>query len=150
MEAAADQLADSSSLGRRKRYGRSRVGGNRSKLLPTTDGRSVWARIARDCYSALVNVHLAGEASETQQLVARRISTLEAELIFMEDKFAAIRAEGGDPDAMMLDLYGRLADRQRRLSDPLGWQRTPRDLTPSLSDLLREDHPARHEVDHGG
>ena len=62
-----------------------------------------------------------------------------------------IRAAGGEPDPATVDLYGRLADRQRRLADPLGWQRTPRDVTPSLSDLLREDHARHmHEVDHDG
>jgi hypothetical protein len=104
----------------------------------------------RDTYAGLL-VHCGGAdvVSETQRLIARRISTLEAELVFLEDKFAAIRAAGGEPDMAQLDLYGRLADRQRRLADPLGWSRTPHDVTPTLNDLLREDH-ARHEVDHGG
>jgi hypothetical protein len=36
-------------------------------------------------------------------------------------------------------------------ADPLGWQRTPRDVTPTLSELLREDHALHmHKVDHGG
>jgi hypothetical protein len=136
--------ADRAQSDRAKSRSRSRVGGNRSTLLPTTDGRSLWARIMRDTYSALINVHLADMASETQRLVARRISTLEAELIFLEDRFAAIRAAGGEPDAATLDLYGRLADRQRRLADPLGWSRTPR-VTPSLSDLILADHRAQQE-----
>jgi hypothetical protein len=68
--------------------------------------------------------------------MARRISTLEAELVFLEDKFAAIRAAEGEPDASTLDLYGRLADRQRRLADPLGWHRTARPIGPSLSTII--------------
>jgi hypothetical protein len=40
-----------------------------------------------------LQVHCGGELSETQRLVARRVSTLEAELIYLEDKFAQARAE---------------------------------------------------------
>jgi hypothetical protein len=124
----------------RRKSGRSRIANGSGNLLPTTDGRSLWARIMRDTYSALINVHLGGAdmASETQRLIARRIATLEAELIFLEDKFAAVRAAGGEPDMMRLDLYGRLADRQRRLADPLGWQRTAREVVPTLDQYLRQ------------
>jgi hypothetical protein len=70
-----------------------------------------------------------GEVSETRRLAARRVSVLESELVFLENKFAQLRAAGGEPDMQELDLYGRLADRQRRLSEPLGWNRTARDIT---------------------
>ena len=124
----------------RRKSGRSRIANGGGSMLPTTDGRSLWARIRRDTYRAIVNVHCGGEdvVSETQRLMARRISTLEAELIFVEDKFAATRAAGGEPDMAQLDLYGRLADRQRRIADPLGWSRTPRDVTPTLDQYLRQ------------
>jgi hypothetical protein len=149
MEVATDTFPDRARSARGKSTQKSKVG-NATTLLPTTDGRSVWARIMRETYSALINVYLGGAESETQRLIARRISTLEAELVFLEDQFAAIRAKGGEPDMMRLDLYGRLADRQRRLANPLGWQRTPREVTPTLSDLLREDQSRHmHEVDHG-
>jgi hypothetical protein len=134
---------------RRKKHGRTRIT-NGNQLLPSVSGASLWARLMRDTYLALIDQHLSGMASETQQLICRRIAVLEAELIHLEDRFAVIRAEGGEPDMAHLDLYGRLADRQRRLADPLGWSRTPHDVTPSLSDLLREEHSARQEVDHGG
>jgi hypothetical protein len=94
----------------------------------------------RDTLESL-QVHCNGRLSETQRLIARRVSTLEAELVFLEDKFAQARAEGGEPSNIDLDLYGRLADRQRRLAEPLGWERQPKDVSPRLSDLLRE-----HEV----
>jgi hypothetical protein len=63
---------------------------------------------------------------------------LEAELVYLEDKFAQVRADGGEPAAAELDLYGRLADRQRRLADPLGWQRTARDVTPTLAQYIAQ------------
>jgi hypothetical protein len=91
----------------------------------------------RETFECLL-IHCGGEGvvSETQRLVARRIGTLEAELVFIEDKLASIRAVGGEPEERLIDLYGRLADRQRRLADPLGWHRTPRNVTPSLRDQL--------------
>jgi hypothetical protein len=91
----------------------------------------------RDTLRSL-EVHCGGELSETQRLAARRVSTLEAELVYLEDKFAQARAAGREPDIAELDLYGRLADRQRRLTDPLGWQRTPRDVTPDPLEYARQ------------
>jgi hypothetical protein len=131
-------LPDRSQSARQKSTQKSKVG-NATTLLPTTDGRSIWARLMRETFKGLL-VHCGGAdvVSETQRLVARRISTLEAELVFMEDRFAATRAAGGEPDMAKLDLYGRLADRQRRLADPLGWQRMPRDVTPTLDQYLRQ------------
>jgi hypothetical protein len=123
----------------RRKSGRSRIANGGGSMLPTTDGRSLWARIRRDTYRAVVAM-CGGESmvSETQSLMARRVGTLEAELVFIEDKFAAIRAIGGEPDVATLDLYGRLADRQRRLADPLGWQRIQREIGPTLSEIARE------------
>ena len=123
----------------RRKSGRSRIVNGGGSMLPTTDGRSLWARIRRDTYRAIVGMCGGVDmVSETQSLMARRVGTLEAELGFIEDKFAAIRAAGGEPDASTLDLYGRLADRQRRLADPLGWSRMPRDVTPTLDQYLRQ------------
>ena len=61
--------------------------------------------------------------------MARRLGTLEAELVFMEDRLAAIRAAGDEPDPTLIDLYGRTADRQRRLAEPLGWHRAQREIS---------------------
>jgi hypothetical protein len=137
MEIAADTLPDRSRSARGKSTQKSKVG-NATTLLPMTDGRSIWARLMRETFKGLL-VHCGGAdvVSETQRIIARRVSTLEAELVFMEDGFAATRAAGGEPDPFMLDLYGRLADRQRRLADPLGWQRTPRNVT-TLAEYLTQ------------
>jgi hypothetical protein len=120
---------------RRKSPLRSRVVGNRSAFLPMSDGRTIWARVAKDTLQSL-EIHCGGELSETQRLAARRVSVLEAELIFLEDEFAQARADGNEPDLLKVELYGRLADRQRRLAEPLGWRRTPRDVTPTLNAYL--------------
>jgi hypothetical protein len=49
------------------------------------------------------------------------------------------RSEGREPDLFKVELYGRLSDRQRRLADPLGWQRPPpRDVTPTLAQIAEQ------------
>jgi septal ring factor EnvC (AmiA/AmiB activator) len=118
-----------------KPQGRSRLT-NGSRFLPTADGRGVWERLARDTLRSLTT-HCGGSEmlSETRRLAARRVSILEAELVHLEDGFAKIRAAGGEPDDSKLALYGQLADRQRRLSETLGWDRTMRDATPPTQTL---------------
>ena len=107
-------------------------------LLPTVDGRSVWARLMRDTLSAMLH-HLGGEdyASEPQRMLSRRVAALEAELIFLEDKFASTRLEGGEPDTEALDLYSRMASAQRRMLEAVGLKRVPRDVTPRPLDFAR-------------
>jgi hypothetical protein len=70
VEVDAEQVADKSSLADRKACGRRRLT-NGTSFLPTADGRSVWARIARDTYAALI-VHCGGNdlISEPQRLIA--------------------------------------------------------------------------------
>jgi hypothetical protein len=111
---------------------------NRNKLLPSISGTSVWARIVRDTMGAMVS-HLGGEdhVSETQRLACRRIAVLEVEMIYQEDKMGRVRAEGSEPTSEMLDLYARLGNAQRRFCEALGWQRVPKDVTPSLSSYLQ-------------
>jgi hypothetical protein len=135
---SAPENASGSTADRRLKSVRSAV--TNGKMVPGMDGRSAYARIMRDTYSALI-VHCGGPdmVSEPQRLMARRIAALEAELIERETAFVRIRAEGGQPEMWEVDLYGRLADRQRRLSDPLGWQRTPKPV-PTLDEYLRSLH----------
>jgi hypothetical protein len=91
----------------------------------------------RDAYHAVIQ-HCGGEdaISELERMTARRIGALEAELIYFEDKIAAIRAAGGEPDAGTLDLYSRVSNTHRRHCESIGWQRRPRDVTPSLGAYL--------------
>ena len=132
---------------REKSRKRSRIH-NGTQFLPTIDGRSIWARLMRETFECLL-IHCGGAdvVSETQRLIARRVGTLEAELVFIEDKLASIRAAGGEPDPATVDLYGRLADRQRRLADPLGWSRAQRDVSPSLADIALEIEAEKHSAE---
>ena len=62
-EVALDRAAGAHRMhtpeGRRK-SGRSRIANGGGSLLPTTDGRSLWARIRRDTYRDIV-VHCGGD-----------------------------------------------------------------------------------------
>jgi hypothetical protein len=100
-------------------------------LLPSIDGRSTWARIMRDTYSAMIS-HAGGAdyVPETKRLLARRIAAIESECVHLEDKFALAHARGGEPAVSDLELYGRLTGQQRRCLEALGWERTQRDITP--------------------
>jgi hypothetical protein len=46
-------------------------------------------------------------------------------------------AAAGEP--INLELYGRLTDRLGRALQRLGLERRPRDVTPTLADILAED-----------
>jgi hypothetical protein len=140
----ANSSTDNAVVAPLHRRNRSRViNGNRT--VPLSDGRGLWARLMRDTFRNL-EVHVGGEFTETQRLMARRISTLEAELCFYEDQFAQARIEGREPDPNKVELYGRLAERQRRLAEAaLGWLRSARDMTPSWSEIAAEVKAEKRE-----
>jgi hypothetical protein len=111
---------------------RSRITNGRD-LLPTVDGRCLWARRFRD----LLSLHLfdlggEGNCSEGEKALARRAACLIVELELLEDLFAA-----GDTTPKRLELYQRLTNTLRRLLESLGLKRRARDVTPSLGDYLR-------------
>jgi hypothetical protein len=57
MEIASGQRVGASRLHTpeaRRKAGRSRIANDGGAMLPTTDGRSLWARIRRDTYRAIV------------------------------------------------------------------------------------------------
>ena len=128
--------AGSSPIGSRKSCGRSRIG-NGTELLPFVDGRSTWARFMRDTFNAVVT-HCGGEdyTSELKRMQARRIACLEAELIYLESKVAQHRAAGEEPPISVLDAYTRIANGQRRHCEALGWEKTARIVSPSLSQII--------------
>ena len=127
----------SAAVERTKPQARSRLSNGR--LLANVDGRSTWARLMRDTLADLV-AHCGGAdvVSETRRLAARRVAVIEAELCFLEDKFAQVRAAGGEPDAAAIDLYARVANQQRRLSEALGWERHQRVVSSSLGVMLEQ------------
>lgn len=110
---------------------------NGSGLLPTVDQRSAWGRLFRDLVEGLAD-HVGGpdRMSEPERMTIRRCAALETELVHLESKFANLRAGGGEPSAADLDLYGRLANGQRRHLETLGITRRVRDVVPDLRDYV--------------
>lgn len=89
-------------------------------LLPTNDGRSVWARIMRDTMRSLI-AHCGDAITEPQRIACRRIAALEAELIAIEDRIAGIRRKRKEPAVSLLAIYSTLSAQQLRLSKQVGW-----------------------------
>jgi|GraSoiStandDraft_60_1057301.scaffolds.fasta_scaffold341732_2 hypothetical protein len=120
---------------RSKSRQRSRVT-NGTALLPGVDGRSAWMRRCKDIIAAHVS-DLGGEdnISAAERSIIRRASVMTVELERLEAKFAA----AGEASERDLDLYIRAAGNLRRLLETIGLKRRPRDVGPTLGDLLREE-----------
>lgn len=100
-----------------------------TRLLPTTDGRSVWARIVREMIERLV-AHCGGEdqISETMRLQARRCAIFEAELLYLEEQMAQARANDEAPQPHLIATYTTITNAQRRTCEALGYDRTQHDV----------------------
>jgi hypothetical protein len=115
---------------------RSRV--TNGRLLPG-DNRGRWVRRAKD----LIALHLSdlgGEdnTSSAERSIVRRVAVLTVELEALEREFAT----AGQATPEKLELYQRTANSLRRLLEAVGLQRRPRDVTPSLTDIMREEDAA--------
>ena len=116
---------------------RSRVT-NGSRLLPNTDGRSVWARRLRDLcemYTREMGGHEAVSLAES--LLIRRASTLVVELELLESRLS--QADGADERG--LDAYQRCTNTLRRTLEALspGLQRRQRSVNGDRLATLLED-----------
>ena len=107
---------------------RSKVSNGRKLWLPGVDGRSPIARRARDIHEALTT-DLGNDLTEAQKQLVRRSTLL------------AVRCEEMERDAMMgeridFELFGKAAERLRRLLTTLGLERRMRDITPTVDQYL--------------
>ena len=93
-------------------------------------------RRCKDIIAAHVS-DLGGEdnISAAERSIIRRASVMTVELERLEAKFAA----AGEASERDLDLYIRASGHLRRLLETIGLKRRPRDVGPTLGDLLRED-----------
>src|SRR6516162_1251115 len=110
---------------------------NGRRLFVDGDGNSAWSRRYRDLIVGHVS-DLGGRdmLSEAQLSLIKRASTLELELEQAEGRLS----KGEQID---LDCYGRAASHLRRILESLGLERKPRNIGPTLGDLLRADHERR-------
>jgi hypothetical protein len=132
MESAGIQLGVSAALDVRPRKGRSAVT-NAKRLHVAKIGDVKWARRFRDILSEILS-DMGGRdsgLSEAQRQLARRCTTIAIACEKMEGEAAA-------GNEINLEVYGTLTDRLGRCFQRLGLKRQAKDLTPTLSDLLRE------------
>ena len=125
--------ADRTKFGPAKDRQRSRIT-NGSALLPGIDGRSAWVRRAKDLLALHIS-DLGGEdnVSEAERALLRRAVTLIIELERREVLFA--QAGAADDDA--LAIYQTTVNTLRRTLEALGLQRRPRNVGPTLGEILR-------------
>jgi hypothetical protein len=111
---------------------RSRVTNGRTHFVEA-DGRGPWARRWSDVLAEIISDIGGHEGlSEGQRQLARRCATIAIACERMEGE----AAKGNEID---LDAYGTLTDRLGRAFGRLGLKRQARDVSPTLSDFLRED-----------
>ena len=117
---------------RAKRRPRSAVTSGR-RLLIGGNPNSAWARRYRDLVAGHAS-DLGGrsELSEAELSLIRRAAALECELEAMEARMSA-------GDQVNLELFGRLTDRLGRTLQRVGLKRVPRDIGPSLADIIAQD-----------
>jgi hypothetical protein len=106
-------------------------------LLIGGNPNSAWARRYRDLVAGHAS-DLGGrsELSEAELSLIRRAAALECELEAMEARMSA-------GDQVNLELFGRLTDRLGRTLQRVGLRRRPRDVTPTLADILAEEEAAQ-------
>jgi hypothetical protein len=135
-QSGAGQSPRARSKGKRPR---SAVTSGRKQFV-NGDPNSAWARRFHD----LVVGHIADAGgrdrlSEAQLALIKRAAGLECELEQMEGRMS----QGETVD---LDRYGRAASHLRRLLESLGLERKPKDIGPSLGDLLAQDLRQQREA----
>lgn len=87
----------------------------------------------------------AENCSEAEKSLVRRASMLTLQLELIEQNWAQ---NGGEASAKSLVLYQRVANSLRRILESIGLKRRSRDITPSLTDYLRqrqEEHGAEED-----
>jgi hypothetical protein len=87
--------------------------------------RAIVRSLARD---------LADDLSTAQRMMVMRVAMLEA--LCTNTEAAILLGQ-----EVSIDDYLQMANTQRRLLQTLGLRRVPKDVTPSLSDILREAQP---------
>jgi hypothetical protein len=143
VEVTSRSRLDRLKVGRQKDAQKSRIT-NGSALLPGIDGRSAWVRRAKDVIAAHLS-DMGGEdnTSAAERSIIRRASVLTVELERLEAKFAL----AGEANTADLDVYARMAGNLRRLLEAVGLQRRPREIGPTLGDLMREALDRREAAD---
>ncbi len=112
---------------------------NGSSLLHNVDGRSVWARRAKDLIQAhIADLGGAENISSAELSLVRRAATIATELERRESEFA----KAGEVRSEDLETFARVSSQPRRLLETLGLKRRAKDVTPDLHTYLRNRESA--------
>jgi hypothetical protein len=138
VEVSADRRPAEAEAAVQKRKGRSKVT-NHEDLLPGLDGRSSAARRFRDLVSRFV-VDMGGldQCSEIKLGLLRRLAATTVQCELLEAQMV-----NGEP-VNVFELC-TLASTTVRLSTRLGLERVPKDVGPTLGELLRAGLDAQRE-----
>jgi hypothetical protein len=121
------------------RYSRS-AATNHTDLLGNLDGRSAGARRFRDLVRAFI-ADLGG-ADNCSAVMIGLVRRLAAATVMAEA--LELKAVSGEP--VDIGEYCDLASTTVRISQRLGLKRTPKNITPSLSEYLRTHHTIEEDA----
>jgi hypothetical protein len=125
---------DRKPVGPRSANNRSRVSNGRD-VLPGIDGRSIIARRYRDIVSALAVDQGQGSTLQLSEARLQLIRRFAAAAVLAEQMESRL-ANGEQID---IAEHALLCSTLVRVGQRIGIDRIPRDISPSLTDLLRED-----------
>ena len=113
---------------------------NGARLFVEGSGTSAWSRRYADLIAGHVS-DLGGRdaLSEARFSLIRRASAIECELEVLEGRLSR-----GEP--VDLNFFGRGASHLHRILETLGLERVPKNIGPTLGDLLREDLRQQREA----
>jgi hypothetical protein len=134
------KAVESPTLTTRKPEARSRVSNHRD-VLPGVDGRNVIARRYYDISTAILADQggLDGCSESRLQLIRRF-----AAAAVLAEQMEARLANG---EAIDIAQHATLSSTLVRLASRLGIDRRARDISPTLTDLLRENEPQRQDAE---
>jgi hypothetical protein len=124
-------LADQT-VARRAKHGRSRATNHRDLLPYVKDGRLTEARRFRDLVRSMISD--SGGVENCTEVRLGLIRRLAAATVMSEELEG--QAINGEP--VDIGTFCQLASTTVRLAQRLGIERVPKDITPSLTDILRE------------
>jgi hypothetical protein len=136
VESALDMpSASPSPVSSKAKNGRSRATNHRDLLPHIADGRQAQARRFRDLVRSMISD--AGGVENCTEIRIGLIRRLAAATVLSEEIEG--KAVNGEP--VDLGAFCQLASTTVRLATRLGVERVPRNVGPSLADILRERQP---------
>jgi hypothetical protein len=104
-----------------------------------------WARRFAD----IISMHTsdlggADYVSAAEASIIRRVATETVEMELLEQRFAK---KGSGASSEDLDLYARISNSLRRHLETIGLKRVAKDITPTLSDYLKQRAATEDQAD---